>query len=186
MQKLRVSYSLLDIFSKGRVDDAVRMYLRLPGFTSPALEDGKLYHKRWEEEIMATKTIRIGRTVFNLKNPRTEEKHLIPYNKWWDLSGVIDCVDGDSFYEFKTGKSTSLDYASSYQVPFYFLMYDLLKKPKKQAFIIHYNQHTKEGDVMKLWGGEMMLERAKNFIDTIAPDVYDYFKNAGLLDNKDR
>lgn len=185
MSKLRLSFSLLNAWSKGHIDEAVAMYLHLPYKETEAMKQGKEYHEKWGAEITETGTVKIGKTHFNFTNPQIEHGIIVPYNDRWDLKAVYDCLDDDILYEFKTGTTDTMQYARSYQIPFYFLVAKLSNIPVKYAVLMHYNQHNNKGGFMLLHNGDEMIAKAQNLIDTLAPEIEQYFiENKIPLDKK--
>jgi len=181
MKKLRLSYSLMSVWSKGRIDDAVKLYLHQPLPTNKAMEDGKRIHKEIEEYIKSSKSLPPFFPKFELTAPLTEHKMLIPYNDRYDLSIVIDCLDAPSLYEFKTGTSESNNWIGTDQIPFYFLAMKHAGIEVEKAYLLHYNQYEKTSNWSMLWNGQEELEKATNLIESVAPEIYDYFSQNGLL-----
>ena len=181
MKKLRLSFSLLLLWGQGKTDEAVAMYLHKDLFTSPAFEEGKMWHKKWEREINATKKLTIGKETFTFKDPKPEVKIVIPYNERWDLVGMMDCVDTDRFYEFKTGTTGAWSYLQSHQIPLYFLLLEKAGTPKDSAMLIHYNQKEDFVESIPVWRSEEEIEEAKNWIDSTAPEVENFFTEKNII-----
>lgn len=178
--RLRLSYSLLLLWSQSRFDEAVALYLHKPLPKSRQMAEGIEFHKRWAKEIEDTKQLKIGKSVLKFKNPKCEAKHVVKYNKWWDLSGTIDCLDVPILYEFKSGVASSLEYAGGFQTQLYFLICDLAKIKIDQARIVHYNQYTDKGDITVVWNNDEQIGKARNYIDSMAPEIYQFFKDQGI------
>ena len=64
----------------------------------------------------------------------------------------------------------------------YFLGLDLAKIPVDRAIINHYNQHTDTLDRTLVWKSPQEIERAKNFICTLAPEIETYFTENGIFE----
>jgi len=175
MNKLRISYSLLTLWNNGRWVDAVKMYLHQDTVKSRQMKEGLSMHKAWEEQIKKTKKLILKEHKFSFKNPICEFKVIAPYNKKWDMSGTFDVIDDDVIYEFKSGVMGSLEYARGYQLPFYFLLAEIANIKIKQGILIHYNQYTKKYDTTLLWNSKRLIKKARNFIDSLAPEIEDYF-----------
>lgn len=178
--RIRLSYTLCDLWSKGRIDDAVNVYLHLPSTTTPQIEQGRALHAKWANDIRTNNKLKIGRTEISFKNPICEygENGELnkQYNDLFDVGGRWDALDGDTFYEFKSGKTNSLSYSGGYQIPFYFLLASLSNIHIKKAFIFHYNQYSNESDYMMIWNDQDYIVKAKNFIDSVAPEIQEYFE----------
>ena len=175
MNKLRLSYSLLTLWNNGRWEDAVKMYLHKDTFKTRQMREGLEMHKAWEKEIKEKNSLTIKSHTFKFKNPVCEFKVIAPYNKKWDMSGTFDVLSEDTIYEFKSGVMGSLEYSRGYQLPFYFLLAELSNISAKKGILIHYNQYTKEYDTTLLWNSKRLIKKAKNFIDSLAPEIEDYF-----------
>lgn len=178
--KLRISYSLLQLWSTGRHEEAISLYLHKDLPKTKAMTDGIKFHKLMEEEITQTKNITVGNTHFSLKNPRPEYKIITPYNERWDMSGTIDCLDDKTVYEFKTGVVPSTDYARGYQIPFYFLLMEKENIVVENAYVIHYNQYSNKTDWTMIWNGPLHIQKAQNFIDSLAPEIEQFFTEQNI------
>lgn len=145
------------------------------------MEDGVAFHKQWAKEIKDTKKLKIGKTELSFINPQPELEITVPYNDRWDLKGHIDCVDLPTIYEWKTGVMSSLEYAISYQVPLYFLLGSLSQMEIDRAVIYHFNQYKNQSDVSIVWNGREKIDKAHNFIESLAPEIEKNFIEAGLI-----
>ena len=184
MSKFRVSYSLLDTWERGKPDDVIDMYFKL-GLRQPtkAMEDGKRIHEEIEDHITMYNCFPTYLFEGGLTLPEPEKKLEVSYNDMFDLVGVIDCIDyvSKTMYEFKTGVQNSTDYARSHQIPLYFLLCDMSYIEVEKAYIIHYNQHTDNKDFTIVWNGKDKLDQARNYVDSVAPEIYYFFQSEGLI-----
>ena len=150
------------------------------------MEEGLALHQKWEKEITKSKKLDVGGTIFTFINPKCETKKIVSYNDRWDLSGTFDALDEGTIYEFKSGVMGSLEYTNGYQLPFYFLIAELDGIEVDKGILIHYNQHKDAVDATMLWNSKRQIEKAKNFIDSLAPEVEDYFiKNNISFEKRD-
>jgi len=138
------------------------------------------FHQKLEYAISNHKRILLGKSKFEFDNPETEKIVVSSYNELFDLKGILDCYDKPTLFEFKSGIISSTDYSNSYQIPFYFLICEILGIEVKSAYLIHYNQHNKNTDWVKIWNGKQQIEKAKNYIDSIGPEIYEYFTNNNI------
>lgn len=181
-KRLRASFSLLQAWEKNDIDGAISLYKHEKTFTNAGMDLGRKWHKKWEAEINKNKSVTIGKTTFEFKNPKCEFKKYVPYADYCDLSVVLDCIDGLNLYEWKTGASTgSLEYATKEQIPIYFLACELLKLPVKTAYVVHYNQEIKEADITIVHNTPFKRALARNYIDSLAPELYMEFEKRNLL-----
>ena len=179
--KLRLSYSLLNAWSRGNVDEAVSLYLREGLISSPALKYGKDFHKKVEKIINKKKEITLAGTNFKFEKPETEKVIIINYSDHWDLKVIIDCLDENTIYDWKTGVVNSLEYSNSYQFPLYFLACKMSGIDIERGFMVHYNQYEKKTDFTIIWNGQTQIERATNYIESLAPEIYEHFEKHGIL-----
>jgi len=182
MPKFRASYSVLSAWERGDWQTAIQMYFKLDTPTNAAMEAGKEWHEKWAKHIEQNKTIP---NEFNfkdviLKEPKTELKLVIELDDWLDLVGVIDCHDGDTIYEWKTGVQSSVAYSNGQQGGVYGLLAAKTGIPAKKCYIGHYNQHSKKPDVSMFWLTDKVIEEAENWIITIAGEMYEYFNTNNL------
>lgn len=180
-KKLRASFSLLSLFEKGLLKEVVDAYLHRGGITTEAVLEGRKYHKKWEDEIKKTNKVKIGKTELTFKKPQTEYKFYVPYNDLADLSVVIDCLDEPIIYEWKTGGQSSTSYGSGYQVPFYFLACKLKGIEVNSAILLRYDQEKDQEDATIIHNGEKTIERARNYIDSLVPELYQFLEGENAL-----
>lgn len=179
--KLRLSYSLLQTWQRGDVDRAVQMYFRMDSPTTRQLEEGKEMHKEISSHIELHRRLPDYMPQIPLSNPLPEKEVIVSYNELFDLKAIFDCLDGDTLHEYKSGVSTSSDYANQDQIPFYFLVDGMTSQSLKKAYLIHHNQYTKKNDFVLVWKSDRLLERARNLIDSMGPEIYAHFKKEGLI-----
>lgn len=185
MEKLRVSYSLLNTWRKGKYDDAIAMYLHKDLPITQAMEDGNVWDTHITEMVDLHKKLpnEFGGDILN--NPQTQKKILVPYNDMCNLSILPDILDDNVLWENKSGNSKdSGDYALDFQVPIYLLALTMSNHKIDYAIINHYNQYTNKLDRTLIWNTEEERERARNFIDTLVPEIYHYFQEHGILDKQ--
>lgn len=179
--KLRVSHTLLTLVRRGQWEQAVNFYLHRAPMTSQAMEEGIMYDKKITEWVDLYKKLPDEFGGDTLLAPRPQEKIVVPFEKW-DLVIVPDIIDTPILWENKTGIKDSADYSNDFQIPMYFLGLDLAKIPVDRAIINHYNQHTNTLDRTLVWKSPQEIERAKNFICTLAPEIETYFQDNGIFE----
>ena len=176
MNKFRASHTVLSLWASGRYDDAIDAYFKIPGFVTPQMEAGKAYHEKWEAHIKKNKTFHDELGGDKLKEPKSELKIVQEVYDWLDLVGVIDCLDGDQIYEFKTGVKSSSSFGSTFQVGVYGLLCKLKGIPVSSCVVIHYNQYTKKTDRSIFWITPRMLDDALNWVETYAGEMKEYIE----------
>lgn len=184
-KKFRLSHSLLLLWSQGLTDRAIETYFHINQSKDPKMMEGRRLHEEWASKINKDKTLTLGLTTLTFNSPQTEfggnGELNKPYNDLWDLGGRFDCIDSPVLYEFKSGVKNALDYAGEYQIPFYFLLADLAGLKIERAILLHYNQYLNKSDLVIVHNSKDQVNKARNFVDSIAPSVYQYFLDNGLI-----
>lgn len=180
MNKFRASYTVLDMWANGNWHGVVNTYFKLDRLTTPGMEQGKLLHEQWKKYIDEHKRLpdELGGT--KLKNPITETKLEVPLSDWLELVGVPDCIDGEHIYEFKTGKLSSENYASSFQGGVYGVLGTLTGRMMTKAILCHYDQYVKRTDVSYVWITDELIKKTANWIETLSAEIHEYFTQNGL------
>lgn len=156
-------------------------YFHMKHPISKAAQEGINIHQAIADFTLATGKLPPYLPAITLKNPLPEKKLVVEYNELFDLSAVIDCLDSPDLYEYKTGGRSSLEWAQTKQIPFYFLVCELAKLPIWKGDLIHYNQVSQKSDFVRIWNHAGLREEARNYIDTLGPEIYDFFLKEGLL-----
>lgn len=177
--KFRASYSVLSIWSSGDYERAIKAYFKLENFITPAMVDGKKWHKTWQKHIVKESTVPPIFSIQKLNNPETELKIVVELAPWLDLVGVIDLYDRPCIWDWKTGKQSSEKYANTMQAPIYGLLATMTKRYVEKAIIGHYDQYTKKSDVSHVWLTDSLLNKAYNWVETLSSEMHHY-----LTENK--
>ena len=180
-KKLRLSYSLINLWSEGKIEQALSTYYHMEQGLTEAMKSGKEIHKDIENTIKTAGQLPAYLSPIKLLAPKSEFVLTVPYNEQFDLKAIIDCLDGKTLYEFKTGVTESLAWSAFHQIPFYFLVCGLSGLEVEKAMLLHYNQHEKTSDFVQIWNGPRQIERARNFVDSIAPEILEFFTKEGLI-----
>jgi hypothetical protein len=178
--KLVINFSTLNPWSKGLIDRAITSYYKNDDAPTDALLDGRALHEMWEREIKRTGKLKIGGSVITFKKPITEYYIQLPYNEFIDVRGTIDCIDGDTIYEWKSGKTKASDFAGTMQIPFYFMLSELHGVPVEKACLYHYNQHQKYGEMIQVWNYPEKVKAVRNWVDSIYPEILAYWEEHNL------
>jgi hypothetical protein len=179
--KLRASYTLLNLWASGNWEMAVKYYFKLDKFTTPAMADGQRLHEEWNKHIAQHKTLPDCFGNKKLITPQPEMKMVVELAPWLDLVGIIDCIDAP-IYEFKSGKQTSESYASSKQAGVYAVLSTYAGIYVDRAEIYRYDQYKKAFDMSVVWITDKLLEETENYILTIAGDIHSYFEQNNLYE----
>lgn len=178
---MRISFTLLDLWDKGRVDEAVQTYFHLKKFTNQAMEEGKEIHQKIADHIKATGKFPDYMPQLTLSNPIPEKRVVVSYNEDVELSCYMDCLDDTSLFEYKTGVTEASEYVRSMQVPMYFLICQLIGVKVDRAYIIHHNQRFRTNDWLLVWNDPHYEQAARNYIDTLYPEIYKFFDEQGFI-----
>jgi len=181
MNKLRLSWTLLNLWQQGKVDEAVAFYLKLERKETPEMVKGKELHKLNEENLKEARKFIKEFGGLELKKPRVEWKIEMNYNELFDLVGVIDAYDEETktLYEFKTGKMSAISYLNSHQLGIYSLLLQKENKPVKKIMVIRWD--GKKTDWAFKWFYPELIEEAKNFVDSLGPEIYQFFEERGII-----
>jgi hypothetical protein len=181
MKKIRLSYSLLSLWERGDIEGAIDTYFHLDKKGTEAMENGKRVHKEIEEHIKTYNTFPEWFFDYPLTLPETEKEVVVSYNEMFDLKGVFDCLDPveKTLFEFKTGNSDSLEWARTWQLPIYFLIAELGKIDIDKAILIRNN--GKESDFVVVHNSKRLRDKARNIVDSLGPEIYEYFTKEGLI-----
>ena len=182
MKKIRLSHSLISLWEKGDIQGAIDCYFHVDRVGNKAMEEGKKYHEEFAKSIDEKKALP-DYVDFSVKfnAPKTEEIVVVPYNEICDIKGILDCVDKPVLYEWKTGGADSLEWARTHQLPLYFLICELAGIKIDYAYLVHYNQHKNTTDFVIVHNTPKKIETAKNLIDSVSHEIWEYFNEQGLI-----
>lgn len=176
----RASYSVLQQWQSGNYERAVEMYFHLGDFVTPAMADGRAWHKKWEDHVNKTKTMPLQFGGRPLNNPVAEGKKIVKITDWLHLSGVIDCYDKPIIYEWKTGKQSSEAYASNHQAGVYGVLSTMSGLYAEQCHIYRYDQYVNKYDMSIVHLTDKLLQDSLNWIETLSGDIHRYFQDNDL------
>lgn len=181
MKKIRLSYTLLSLWSKGDVQSAVDTYFHLDRPITEAMKRGKETHEELQAHIEKYNSFPDWFFNYPLSLPEAEKTVIVEYNELFDLKGIFDCLEtlDGTLFEFKTGNSDSLEWARTWQIPIYFLIAEIAKIPIEKAILIRHNQG--KSDFCVVHNSQRLRDRARNVIDSIAPEIYSFFLKEGLI-----
>ena len=165
---------------RGQWKDLTNMLNRVQKEPTPAMVDGLRIHKEIEQHITMHNAFPDWLFKGELVLPKCEEKVVINYDEFFDISGIFDCVDlaTKTLYEFKTGTQSSIDWARTHQIPLYFMLLGRLNRDVEKAYLIHYNQHNKTKDWVVIYNSPEMIEKANNYVLTYGGEIRNYLENS--------
>lgn len=181
MKKLRVSYTLLSTYASGRVDDAVNLYLHKPMPKTRQMEEGIKWDEMQMENIAKEKKLTKEFNLFAFTDPKPQLKLEIDYNDRVTLVCKLDVYDSPMIMELKTGKRSASSYLNSKQLDMYGLGCHLAGLEVGKIVVIRYDQYKGEADWAFKYMDEDVIESARNYIDSIFPEIYSHFDSIGIL-----
>lgn len=185
MKKLRLSYSLMETWERGDVKGTIDCYFHVDKKTTKQMEDGKRIHKDIGEYILRYNNLPDYMNFnYTFTIPEVEKEVIVPYNEMLDIKGVFDCLNLPDLFEFKTGVSNSLEWTRTRQIPLYFLIAELngiREDTLEKAFLIRYNQYENKSDFSVVHNSKRLRDEARNFCDTVGPEIHSFFEKEGLL-----
>ena len=182
MNKIRLSYTLLSLWERGDIDGAVATYFHLDRPVSKAMIRGREVHQEIEEHIKEHKRFPDWFFTYELKSPKPEVEVHVSYNELFDLKGYFDCLDEKTLFEFKTGRTGALEWARTWQLPIYFLLAELAEIEVEKALLIKNNgDKPDDAEFVIVHNTKGKREDARNRIDSLGPEIHDYFTQQGLL-----
>lgn len=183
--KLRLSWSFLNLWQQGKIDDALLGYFHVPRPTPPQYVNGRIWDEYCTKYINNHAKLPPEWGHDKLIMPKAQLRIKTSYNALSDLVGVLDLYDVGILYELKSGHSYSArSYAGTMQVPLYLLLAKLSKVLVKKAVVIRYNPKTDKQDRAIIYPTAKVIARAENYIDSLLPDVHKFFVDNDLFNQK--
>lgn len=186
MKTIKVSYSILDKWAKGKTDDAIQMYLgKLDIGDIPAVKLGREKHEEWEKEIRITKKTPAVFGARQLNEPKPEIYLRKQLNDWLILSGRLDLLDTLMFdgkptvtgFDWKTGSSAANAFNNSWQHKCYKILF-----PNMERFEYHaWNPHTGEITMSILHLNACDLNDAVDWVVGQASDMKHQLERMGIV-----
>lgn len=177
----RVSFSILDPLSKGRIDDAVSRYLKIETEPSQAMIEGKILHEQWQAEVNETKCFPMEFGGAKLVKPETELKITMIIDSWIEFVGVIDLIDQNFIVDYKTGRSGLNAYASTWQIKCYQALAEANGFKINEGYVYYFNQHKQKSSKGKFYLTEKTKEDAIEWIRTYASELHEALENYDKL-----
>jgi hypothetical protein len=166
----RLSFTTLQLWSKGETDEAIASYLGRGRMEPTArMQLGKDKHKLWEGEILRTGHIPVELGGQPLRNPIVERKHVreLDYGDFIiQLVGVLDLEDFPVIYDWKVSMSSPSSWLSSPQKLYYKL---LLPEAERFEWRV-WNPLTKEYGVVWSYLYREDMDKGLDWVLTYATD----------------
>lgn len=184
-KKIRASYSLLSTWAQGNIEEALLQYFHFPRETPERYREGRKLDMYAQDYVDDYGKLPPEWGGIKLKKPKTQVKIITPYNRMCDLVTIFDILDTPDLWELKSGKTSAKAYAGTLQVPLYLLQCKLAEIPVKKAIISRYNQNNGQVDKAIVLPTSKVIERARNYLDSIVPEIYKYFEDNDLFSRTD-
>ncbi len=181
MKTFRCSFSILEPWSKGDWDEAIRRFYKTSIKVTPQMQAGRLMHEQWRAETNQTSCLP---AVFGGKplDPfKCEEKMECTLDGWLNFVGIVDCMENHTIHEYKTGAADSLTYSRTMQTKVYQLLCAENAYYPNQAVIRHYNQYTQRVTTSYQYLSAKTLEYGREWIITNASEMANAMEEAGQL-----
>ena len=181
MKTVKLSYTILNAWAMGRQEDAVGMYLGKELPKTDAMELGWLYHKKFENESKATKSLPEVLGGDRLINPLIEQKceRLLDFSDDYKIliRGVLDVEDVTLGIDYKVGRSKASSYNNSMQ----HTVYKVLRPHLTKFMYICFNPYLKEVERSLVYLTDETLYNGLNFIYTYAGEIIGYLESQKML-----
>lgn len=180
MNKIRASYSYLNLWASGQWEQAIKAYFKLDKFITREMAYGSELHDTWQKHVEATKRLPDVFGGTPLASPRCEEKLVIPVYDWLDLVIKPDLIDAPVIHEFKSGTAESDEYARSRQGALYAVGLTLVKTPVKWIDIHAYNQYSKRATFSRVVLTRKLLTEGLEWVEKVGREMFTYFEEQDL------
>lgn len=186
---IRLNQTTIKAWASGQYQKAIEHYFSINNFTSEKMADGKNFHKIWREHVEQTKTLPDIFGGKKLNNPICERTYKVMVTSWLELYGTPDMHDSPTLHEYKSGKGSSENYASDWQIRIYAVLLTLPgvwideneKEHTHEGILIEraevhtYDQYAKKPGYSEVWITDQTLRDTQNYIETIAGEMFNYF-----------
>jgi len=169
---IRLSYSILDPWSKGDIDEALRRYWRVEQEPTQAMIEGRRFHQLWQDETDKTGKMPEIFGGKELVKPQTELKLEVMLEPWLQFVGIIDLYDQEVIFDYKTGKTPVSAYSSSFQPLCYQVLLSESGLTPKESVFLQFNQHINKVKKSKRYLDDQTYKAGREWIITFASEMY--------------
>jgi len=169
------SYSTLSAWERGDWDRAIKMYFGLETEVTEAMKQGKIWHKKFEEETIKTGCCPIIFGGQKLPSSfKTEIRFEKPVAEWLQLNGVIDLQFNKTIVDYKTGVSSASGHQKQLGI------YQLAVPEAKVGVIKHFNQYNRKTESVYYHLTPKTMKTAYNWLITNASEMYQYLEENNI------
>ncbi len=182
MKKIKVSWSILNAWSKGNKDEAIKSMAGIESEKNIYMERGVDIHK-----IISENKLRLIPELTEAATFEDKEKgvnyFIVDINDWLRLSLVIDVIDRvpELIVDWKASKLRSTEH-NKLQIYIYALACKKLDIPVTKGIFATVDQaqsdngvFCREYSMFKI--NEEKLELAENYIETVGGEIYSFLNN---------
>lgn len=182
--KIRLSYTIVNLWIRGELEELARTILHLPRETSQNQLNGLEFEKMVFDTVKREKRLPEALGGLKMASAEIQKKIVVSYNSLADLVGVMDLYDGNEqvIYEIKYSKSSSADWLNTPQLPFYFLLCTMAGLKVKKGIVYSFNPSSSDYDTSILYFSQRKVLEAKNIIDSLLPEIYDFISSIPIGD----
>lgn len=182
MSKLRLSYSLVSTWMKGKKDEAIELYLHMNDKETIAMRRGRDFDRYVEEVASVEKCLPAELGGKQLTNPCCKYTLVVPIDERMDLKVEMDIWDEPTIIEIKNSVARdSADFSNDLQLSFYFLAAELSNIKAEKAELYRFDPTTHKYDMSIVWKSHRRLQEAVDAINQYGPEIYQYFQEQGIL-----
>lgn len=187
MSRLRLSYTLLSLWSAGKQKEAAEAYLRMDSFATSRMKEGKEFDKYVAEVV--EKEGRLPDELGGEKLPKASKPHhqvTVPYRISEDLEVDIkaefDIWAEPVIIEIKDSlNSDSAEWTNKPQLSIYFLVAEIAGLKFTKAVLYRYDRVHHDYDRAVVWKSNHRIQEAKDLVNKYGPEIYEYFTKEGIL-----
>lgn len=183
MKKIRVSWSVLNTWSSGRRDEAIKMMAGIEMPKNPAMIEGSRIHDIISKQKLKLIPEITDKAIFEDIVP--DQKKWVNYFRvemfpWLDLSMVIDVLDDPRIIDWKASSKRSTEH-NRMQIYIYALGVEkhLGIKVNEGIFgtVKDYDGAIICTDYSAFKITDLKRELAANYVETIGSEIYDFLMN---------
>lgn len=181
--KIRLSYSLIDAWKRGKREEVVDLYLHVDNKKpSKAMLRGIEFDRMTKD--IAIREHRLPDEFGSIKltgEVIANQKYIVEYGNFY-LSAELDLRTPEEIIELKCSEiMDSADYLTTLQLPFYLFVAHLLEQTPKRGMIYRYDPAKRIYDVSIMYPNERVYAMVQNAIDTYGEQIERFFKEEGVI-----
>lgn len=170
MEKLKVSWTILDLWNQKRFDDAINVMRKIENEPTVFMLEGSNMHQE-----IATNKLHIfpfmDNGVFEDKPNGVNYFKDIELNEWLKISMVIDYIEGDFIVDWKSGEGKKM------QLYLYAFLYQFVTGKPIESMYFGYVYRNEKGNIVGSgydWfkNSKEKMEEVNEFLYGTASEIY--------------